>query len=58
MGDFLRKAYDEQESGRFMPPPVKCISNEQYYKELFEMQLEINKRLVNTINSLVDYLGG
>lgn len=41
MGDFLRKAYDEQ-----------------YYKELFEMQLEVNKRLVNTINSLVDYLGG
>lgn len=58
MGDFLRKAYDEQESERFMPPPVKCISNEQYYKELFEMQLEINKGLVNTINTLVDYLGG
>ena len=55
MGDFLRKAYDEQESGRFMQP-VKCASNEQYYKELFEMQLEVNKRLVNTINSLVDYL--
>ena len=41
-----------------MPPPAKSISNEQYYKELFEMQLEVNKRLVNTINSLVDYLGG
>lgn len=57
MGEFLRKSYDEQENGRFMPP-VKCISNEQYYKELFEMQLEVNKRLVNTINTLVDYLGG
>ena len=58
MGNFLRKAYDDKESGRFMPPPIKCVSNEQYYKELFEMQLEINKRLVNTINTLVDYLGG
>lgn len=58
MGDFLRRAYDEQESWRFMPPPVKCISNEQYYKELFETQLEVNKRLVNTINTLIDYLGG
>ena len=58
MGDFLRKAYDEQESGRFMPPPVKCISNEQHCKELFENQLEVNKKLIDTINSLVDYLGG
>lgn len=58
MGEFLRKAYDEQERGRFMPPPVKCISNEQHYKELFENQLEVNKKLIDTINSLVDYLGG
>lgn len=58
MGDFLKKAYDEQESGRFMPPPVKCASNEQFYKELFENQLEVIKKLVETVNKLVDYLGG
>lgn len=58
MGNFLRKAYDEQENGRFMPPPVKCASNEPFYKELFENQLEVNKKLVETVNKLVDYLGG